>query len=313
MVLIGLLAAGAFLSAVNDIYQMRPASRDRPIKGYVQVVKIVLYVVGGVVILATLMGRSPLLYVSGIGALTAVLLLIFRDTILSFVASIQLGSYDLVRVGDWIEVPQYGADGDVVDIALHTVKVQNWDKTITTIPTHRLIDGSFKNWRSMPESGGRRIKRAVHIDMNTVRFLDEGDVARFERFALLTDYIRDKRKALAADAAARPAAEDLVVNARRLTNLGTFRAYVVQYLKQHPKVHKGLTLMVRQRDPTPDGLPLEVYAFSSDTDWVAYEGIQSDIFDHILAVAPEFGLRVFQHPTGRDFEAALRTARGAVG
>jgi miniconductance mechanosensitive channel len=310
MVLIAVSAATAFLSSVNDIYERRPEARNRPIKGFIQVVQIALFVTGGIVVLATLLDRSPLVFLSGIGAMTAVLLLIFRDTILSFVASLQMGSYDLVRVGDWIEAPQYGADGDVVDVALHTVKVQNWDKTITTIPTHKLIDGSFKNWRAMPESGGRRIKRAVFIDMNTVRFLEEADVERFERFALLTDYIRDKRAELAADAEARPVAEDLIVNARRLTNLGTFRAYLARYLKQHPKVHEGMTLMVRQRDPTPDGLPLEVYAFSNDTDWVSYEGIQSDIFDHILAVAPEFGLRVFQHPAGRDFEAAIGATRG---
>jgi miniconductance mechanosensitive channel len=203
MVLIAVSAATAFLSSVNDIYERRPEARNRPIKGFIQVVQIALFVTGGIVVLATLLDRSPLVFLSGIGAMTAVLLLIFRDTILSFVASLQMGSYDLVRVGDWIEAPQYGADGDVVDVALHTVKVQNWDKTITTIPTHKLIDGSFKNWRAMPESGGRRIKRAVFIDMNTVRFLEEADVERFERFALLTDYIRDKRAELAADAEAR--------------------------------------------------------------------------------------------------------------
>ncbi|NIM52041.1 MAG: mechanosensitive ion channel [Gemmatimonadales bacterium] len=306
MVMIGVLAAGSVLSAVNEIYATTPSFRGRPIKGYVQIAKILLYILGAVLAVATLIGESPLLFLSGIGAMTAVLLLIFRDTILSFVASLQMASYDLVRVGDWIEVPQYGADGDVVDIALHTIKVQNWDKTITTIPTHRLIDGSFKNWRGMSESGGRRIKRALYIDMNTIRFLEEADIERFESFALLRDYIRRKKTELAADAEGRRADPELVANARRLTNIGTFRAYVVNYLRQHPKVHRGMTLMVRQRDPTPDGLPLEIYAFSNDTEWVTYEGIQSDIFDHMLAVAAEFGLRVFQHPSGRDFEAALR-------
>lgn len=311
MVMIGVLAAGSVLSAVNEIYATTPSFRGRPIKGYVQIAKIVLYILGAVVAVATLIGQSPLLFLSGIGAMTAVLLLLFRDTILSFVASLQMASYDLVRVGDWIEVPQYGADGDVIDIALHTIKVQNWDKTITTIPTHRLIDGSFKNWRGMSESGGRRIKRALYIDMNTIRFLDEADIERFENFALLRDYIRRKKTELAADAGAGRADPELVANARRLTNIGTFRAYIVSYLRQHPKVHRGMTLMVRQRDPTPDGLPLEIYAFSNDTDWVMYEGIQSDIFDHMLAVAPEFGLRVFQHPSGRDFEAALRARADA--
>ena len=200
MVLICVLAANAFLSAVNDIYELRPEARNRPIKGFIQVVQIALVVIGGVAALATLLDRSPLVFLSGIGAMTAVLLLIFRDTILSFVASLQMGSYDLVRVGDWISVPQYGADGDVIDIALHTVKVQNWDKTITTIPTHKLVDGSFKNWRGMAESGGRRIKRSLSIDMNTVRFLDEADLDNYERFALLEDYIRGKREELAEDA-----------------------------------------------------------------------------------------------------------------
>ena len=313
MVLIGATAATAFLSAVNDIYELRPEARNRPIKGFVQVVQIALFIIGGIVALAALLDRSPLVFLSGIGAMTAVLLLIFRDTILSFVASLQMGSYDLVRVGDWISVPQYGADGDVIDIALHTVKVQNWDKTITTIPTHKLVDGSFKNWRGMADSGGRRIKRSLSIDMNTVRFLDEADLDRFERFALLGDYIRGKRQELAEDTAGGDADVAVSANRRQLTNLGTFRTYIENYLRQHAKVHQGMTLMVRQLDPTPDGLPLEIYAFTNDIDWVVYEGIQSDIFDHILAVAPEFDLRVFQQPSGRDFEAALGATHRAEG
>jgi miniconductance mechanosensitive channel len=308
ILLIALLSAGAFLSAANAIYSASPTGRERPVKGYIQVVKILLYVLGGVAIVATLIGQSPFVFLGGIGAMTAVLLLVFRDTILSFVASLQMASYDLVRVGDWIEVPQFGADGDVIDIALHTVKVQNWDLTVTTIPTHKLIDGSFKNWRSMSESGGRRVKRAVHIDMNTIRFLDDADLARFAEFPLLGEYMRRKREELAGAEAssAGDAAE------RRLTNVGTFRAYMVQYLRHHPKIHERMTLMVRQRDPTPDGLPLEIYAFANDTDWVTYEGIQSDIFDHLLAIAPAFGLRAFQHPAGQDFAAAIAQRGEAV-
>jgi len=305
IVLVALMSANALLTAINEIWASTPSGQDRPIKGYLQVVKLLLSVIGAIVIVAALIGRSPLYFLGGLGAMTAVLLIVFRDTILSFVASLQIASYDLIRVGDWIEVPQYGADGDVVDIALHTIKVQNWDKTITTVPTHRLVEGSFKNWRSMPESGGRRIKRALHIDMNTIRFLTDDDVERFEQFTLLRDYIRDKREELAADAASRAGEADVSVNKRRLTNLGTFRAYVVNYLRHHPRIHQGMTLMVRQRDPTPDGLPLEIYAFSNETAWVEYEGIQSDIFDHVLSVAPELGLRVFQHPAGRDFGAAF--------
>ena len=298
IILIALLSIGAFLSAANAIYASSPTGRDRPVKGYIQVVKIVLYVLGGIAIVATLIGQSPFVFLGGIGAMTAVLLLVFRDTILSFVASLQMASYDLVRVGDWIEVPRFGADGDVVDIALHTVKVQNWDKTVTTIPTHKLIDGSFKNWRAMSESGGRRIKRAIHIDMNTVRFLDAADLERFAEFPLLGEYMRRKREQLRGGSGTSSGGAE-----QRLTNVGTFRAYMVEYLRTHPKIHKRMTLMVRQRDPTPDGLPLEVYAFSNDTDWVTYEGIQSDIFDHLLAIAPSFGLRAFQHPTGQDFAA----------
>jgi miniconductance mechanosensitive channel len=309
MVLIGLAAAGAFLSAVSDLYSQTPAARNRPIKGYLQVVKIIMYVLGAVVIVATLLGRSPLVMLGGFGAMTAVLLLVFRDTILSFVASLQISSYDMVREGDWIEIPSLGVDGDVLDISLHTIKVQNWDKTIATVPTHKLIEGSFKNWRGMSDSGGRRIKRSVYVDMNTIRFLEEADIERFERFALLADYMRAKHDELAADTEERPADPELIANARRLTNIGTFRAYIANYLRQHRKIHRGMTLMVRQLNPTPDGLPLEIYAFSNDTDWIAYEGIQSDIFDHILAIAPEFDLRVFQHPAGRDFEAALGRSR----
>jgi miniconductance mechanosensitive channel len=313
MVMIGVSAATAFLSAVNDMYERRPEARSRPIKGFVQVVQIALFVIGGIVVLATLLDRSPLVFLSGIGAMTAVMMLIFRDTILSFVASLQMGSYDMVRVGDWIEVPQYGADGDVIDIALHTVKVQNWDKTITTIPTHKLVDGAFKNWRGMSESGGRRIKRSLSIDMNTVRFLDNADLDRFERFALLEDYVAGKRKELAEDAPRGDGNLDESVNRRQLTNLGTFRVYIENYLRQRPEMHQGMTLMVRQLDPNPDGVSLEIYAFTNITDWIAYERIQADIFDHVLAVAPEFGLRVFQHPAGSDFGAALGTAHGAGG
>ena len=232
--------------------------------------------------------------------------MVFRDTILSFVASLQIASNDMVRVGDWIEMPQFGADGDVVDIALHTVKVQNWDKTITTIPTHRLISDSFKNWRAMSESGGRRIKRALHLDMSSIRFLGDADIERFGKFVLLKDYISEKKAELEEyNKSVTDGDPNLVANARRLTNIGTFRMYVVQYLKANPKIHDNMTFLIRQLSPTANGLPLEIYVFSNDVNWVAYEGIQSDIFDHLLAIVPEFGLRVFQQPTGQDFQAAF--------
>jgi miniconductance mechanosensitive channel len=227
---------------------------------------------------------------------------VFKDTILSLVASVQLTSLDMVRVGDWIEMPQCGADGDVVDVALHTVSVQNWDKTITTIPTHRLITESFKNWRGMGESGGRRIKRDLRIDINSVRFLTAEETERFKRFALLTDYIDEKLAELAAynEGLGRDTEN---VNLRRLTNIGTFRAYVLSYLKHHPKIHDNMTLIVRQLRPTPTGLPLEIYAFTNITEWAVYEDIQADIFDHLLAVAGEFGLSLYQEPAGRDLSA----------
>jgi len=312
IVLVIVLAAGALLTALNDIYSERPEAASRPIKGYLQIVKIFLYIVAVILVISQLVGRSPVFFLSGIGALTAVILLIFRDTILSFVASIQIAMNDMVRIGDWIEMPKYGADGDVIDIALHTVKVQNWDKTITTIPTNALISDSFKNWRGMSEAGGRRIKRALNIDMSSVRFLEPAEIERFGRWELLGDYIETKTEEIQAYNEGRSLPSGVIPHQRRLTNLGTFRAYVVQYLRAHPDAHAGLTLMVRQLDPTAQGLPLQVYVFTRTTAWVAYEGIQSDIFEHLLSVLPEFGLRVFQQPTGTDVQALRRTAAAAA-
>jgi len=309
-----LLVAGrvaiAVLTAANELYTRRPENRDHPIKGYVQVLKILVASVTAVLILASLLDRSPLIFLSGLGAMTAVLLLIFRDTILSLVASVQITGNDMVRVGDWIEMPQYGADGDVIDVALHTVKVQNWDKTITTVPTHKLISDPFKNWRFMSLSGGRRVKRALFLDMSTVRFLEPGEIDRFEQFALLGDYVRDKRDEIEAHNAEQGRNPQLNADIRRLTNLGTFRVYIERYLRAHPHIHQEMTLLVRQLNPTPTGIPIEIYCFTNTTNWNAYEAIQADVFDHLLAIAPEFGLRVFQSPTGGDVtrlaEAATR-------
>jgi miniconductance mechanosensitive channel len=296
------LAAGALLSSVNSIYEQYPVATERPIKGFLQVAKIAMFVLTGVLIVATLTERNPVLLLSGLGAMTAVLLLVFKDTILSLVASVQLTSLDMVRVGDWVEMPQCNADGDVIDVSLHTVKIQNWDKTFTTIPTHRLIVDSFKNWRGMNESGGRRIKRELRIDINSVRFLTAEEVERFKGFALLKDYIDRKLEDLAAYNAV--VGEDTEnVNLRRLTNIGTFRAYILNYLKHHPKIHPDMTLMVRQLQSGPTGLPLEIYAFTNITEWSTYEDIQADIFDHLLAVAGEFGLSMYQEPAGRDLSA----------
>lgn len=210
------------------------------------------------------------------------------------VASVQISSNDIIRVGDWVEMPQLNADGDVIDIALHTVKVQNWDKTITTIPTKKLVTESFRNWRGMQESGGRRIKRALYLDQHSVGFLDDAAMARLECFGLLDDYLAGKREELAQWNARVAQAHPEVVNARRMTNLGTFRAYVERYLRSHPGINQDMTLMVRQLAPVPQGLPLEIYCFTASTAWVAYEAVQADVFDHLLAILPEFGLRVFQ-------------------
>jgi miniconductance mechanosensitive channel len=299
------LAIVAVLDMVNDIYQRRPDAATRPIKGYIQVVTIVVYAIAVLLMIATLLDRSPVILLSGLGALAAVLMLVFQDTILSLVASVQITSNDIVRVGDWVEMPQLNADGDVIDIALHTVKIQNWDRTITTIPTKRFISDSFKNWRGMQESGGRRIKRAVYLDQTSVHFLSKEEKEKLGRFSLLRDYLRDKQKEIdewnsqLADDGKEP------VNTRRITNLGTFRAYLVNYLRSSERVRQDMTMIVRLLGPGPEGVPLEIYCFTNTIQWVAYEGIQSDIFDHVLSILPEFGLRVFQQPSGEDFKHVL--------
>ncbi len=306
MVLMATMALTSLLSAANTIYSALPIAKLRPLKGFVQLVQILVWIIGAILIISALVDRSPLLLLSGFGAMTAILLLVFKDTILSLVASVQLTAQDMVRVGDWIEMPQFGADGDVIDVQLHTVKVQNWDKTITTIPTHRLISDSFRNWRGMSETGARRIKRAIFLDQNTIRFQSASEVEHFKRFALLRDYIDRKEKELVAYNASLGSAVDEAVNTRRLTNVGTFRAYAVNYLRHHPGIHKGMTLMVRQLEPGPEGLPLEIYCFTNTTVWTEYENIQADIFDHLLTIVPDFGLRLFQKPAGSDL-ALLKT------
>ena len=290
------------LNYANELYARRPEARSRPIKGYVQVVKIVVFCGAAILMIAVLIEQSPLLLLSGLGAMAAVLLLVFKDTILSLVASVQLTSNDMLRVGDWIEMPSMNADGDVIDIALHTVKVQNFDKTITTIPTHRLISDAYRNWRGMSESGGRRIKRALVIDQNAVRFLSGEEVAGLRRFRLLDEYLARKEAEIAEWNRHELSSDYDEINARRITNIGTLRAYVIAYLKSHPRIAGGgFTLMVRQLPPGPQGLPLEIYCFTDTVDWGQYESIQADIFDHLIAILPEFELRIFQEPSGLDF------------
>ena len=300
LLLVFLLSINSFITSINDIYSSSRYANRLSIKSYLQVLKLIINLLGVVTIIAVLSGQSPFYLLSGIGALTAVLVLVFKDTLLSFVSSIQISSNDLFKVGDWVEAPQFGADGDVIDIALHTVKIQNWDKTISIIPTHKLIDSSFKNWRGMSESGGRRIKRSINIDMNSIKFCDSRMLNRFRSFNSISDYIDTKLNEINKHNASLDG-EGSLVNGRSLTNIGTYRAYIKAYLRNHPDIHKDLTFLVRQLSPGPDGLPIEIYVFSSQTNWIEYESIQSDIFDHLLAIAAEFNLKVFQNPTGNDF------------
>jgi len=297
----------------NTLYEARPDAHKKPIKGYLQVLKIAVFVFAGIWIVATLVGAKFTHVLTGMGAMTAVTMLVFQDTIVSFVASVQISGDGRVRVGDWIEMPSQNADGDVIDIALHTITVQNWDKTVTTIPTKKLINDSFKNWRGMSEAGGRRIKRALYIDQKSVHFLEEADVERLEEFILLDEYLDHKKQELSTwnqRLSERGATER---NYRRVTNLGTFRMYVNQYLLNHPGIHKEMTLLVRQLQPGQTGIPLEIYCFTNDTRWAEYEKIQSDIFDHLLAILPEFGLQVFQAISDSPVRVQLSApAKGSV-
>nr|WP_312053927.1 mechanosensitive ion channel family protein [Brevundimonas diminuta] len=311
MVVAVAIGIGAGLDMANALYARSPRAHRRSIKGYLQVLKIVIYAIATILVIAALIDRSPLLLLSGLGALAAVLMLVFKDTILSLVASVQLNSNDMLRVGDWIEMPQVNADGDVIDIALHTVKVQNWDKTITTIPTWRLISESYRNWRGMQDSGGRRIKRSLLIDQTSARFLTEAERERMRRFLLIDDYLADKSAEMADWNAKLVEAGRDPVNMRRSTNIGAFRAYVQNYLENHPRIRQDMTLLVRQMQPTETGLPLEIYAFTATVAWAEYEAIQADIFDHLLAILPEFDLRLFQSPSGADFVQLRRPSLAA--
>ena len=302
------------LSGALNIYNSYDISRRRPMKTYVQVVKLFIYIAAVIMAVTELIGESPWPYLSGLGAITAVLMLMFQDTILGFIASVQINSNDLLRVGDWLEAPEFNADGHVIEIALHNIKVRNWDRTITTIPAHKLVSSSFKNWRGMFEGGGRRIKRSIWIDQTSVKFCTEAMIEKYKKIHVLKDYIERKQAEIAQYNAEHGIDDSVVVNGRRMTNLGTFRAYVNAYLRNHPGIHQGLTFLVRQLQPTRDGLPLEIYDFTKDTSWAAHEGVQADIFDHILAVVGEFDLRVAQDPTGYDlqrFTTLMENDKGA--
>ena len=294
-------SVNAFINSINEFYLNSNLSKRLSIKSYLQILKLIINILGVIIFIASLIGKSPIYLLSGIGALTAVLMLIFKDTILSFISSIQITSNDLFKVGDWVEAPQFNADGDVIDIALHTIKIQNWDKTIAVIPTHKLIDSSFKNWRGMSDSGGRRIKRAIYIDMNSIKFCDDVMISKFSKIDIISDYIDSKRKDIEKYNQSKNS-NDSLLNGRALTNIGTYRKYISSYLKNNSNINKDMTFLVRQLSPSSNGLPIEIYVFSSNTDWVEYEQIQSDIFDHLIASIKEFNLVLFQNPTGNDFK-----------
>ncbi len=302
MILVLLMLIDSILNALHEIYMKLPVSQGRNIKGYIQVVKIIFYAMGFILIISVFSGETPKVLMAGVGAMAAVLMLVFKDTILGFVASIQLSANKMVNVGDWISMPKYNADGDVIDISLNTVKVQNWDKTIATIPTYALVSESFNNWSGMEDSGGRRIKRSLNIDMNSVTFLDEAQIEKLGNFHLLKDYISNKQKEIAEFNKSLNLEEGTVTNGRKMTNLGTFRKYLEEYLQHHPMISNEMTFLVRHLQPTDKGLPVEIYVFSKDQAWANYEAIQADIFDHTLAILPEFDLHVFQSPSGSDFQ-----------
>lgn len=299
IITIGVFANG-IVRTIRDYLRTKKAFVDKPLDSYAQVVAIFIFFVCGIIVFTTLTGKSPYAFLISLGAASAVLMLVFKDTILGFVASVQVSANDMVRVGDWVEMPKYGADGDVLSINLNTVKVQNWDKTITTVPTYAFISDSFKNWRGMQESGGRRIKRSIYLKMNSFRFLEEEDLEKFKKYRLLKDYVLQKEKEIEEHNKG-VEAEFISANVRRLSNVGMFRVYVNNYLKEVEGVNKDMTIMVRQLAPTPHGLPMEIYCFTNDTRWLYYEGIVADIFDHLLTVVREFDLEVFEEPTGADF------------
>lgn len=302
---VGLIING-IMKSFRDHFKTQKAFADKPLDSYMQLITILIYFVCGVIIFSELTGKSPLAFLVSLGAASAILMLIFKDTILGFVASIQVSANDMVRVGDWVEMPKYGADGDVLSINLNTVKIRNWDKTITTVPTYAFINDSFKNWRGMSESGGRRIKRTINFKISSFKFCDEEMLNRFKKYRLIRDYIIEKEKEIAEHNAKLGDVDMSSVNIRRLTNIGVFRIYADRYISQKPEIHKEMTAMVRQLQPTSQGLPLEIYCFTKDVRWAFHEKVAADIFDHLLTVASEFELEIFEEPSGADFAKLLK-------
>jgi miniconductance mechanosensitive channel len=290
-----------FLNTLKYYSENTKLFKDNPLDSYFQLVKIAIYIIGGIIILSFLLNKSPLYFFSALGAMTVVLLLIFKDTIMGFVASIQLSANDMIRIGDWVSMPKYGADGDVIEMNLTTIKIQNWDKTITTIPTYAFISESFKNWRGMSESGGRRIKRSLNIKISSIKFCTPEMLERYKKFQLIKDYIEEKSNKIEEYNKENKIDKSYLINGRHLTNIGIFRVYAEAYVKINPDINLNMTCMVRQLLPTEKGLPIEIYTFSNSQEWVTYEGIMSDMFDHLIAAVSEFELEVFQNPTGTDF------------
>lgn len=305
MLFVAVLAVDSLLNAVQEVYRTFKVSKSVSITVFLQLIKIVTYFISILVGISILIDKSPAGLLTGLGAMSAVTMLVFKDAILGFVAGIQLSANRMVAVGDWIEVPSLGVDGDVVKVGLATVVIKNFDKTTTTLPTHKLITGAFKNWRGMQESGGRRIKRSISIDMTSVKFCSPEMIERFSKISLIQNYLKDRQTTIQEHNTNTNADKDTLINGRHMTNLGTFRAYIKAYLNNHSEISKSLTFLVRQLPPSESGIPIQIYVFSTDTAWVNYEGIQSDIFDHLLAVVPEFDLKVFQSPTGNDIQIGL--------
>jgi len=305
-IIIIMLVSLAFLDSILHIYGSYEISKSKPIKGYIQVAKILIYIIVALILISILIGKSPLLLLGGLGAFSAVLLLVFKDSILGLVAGVQLTSNDMLRVGEWISMPKYGADGTVLDISLTTIKIQNWDKTISTVPAYAMFTDSFKNWRGMEESGGRRIKRSINIDMSSIKFCTPEMLQKFERFQYVSGYVKDKENEVVLYNEKHNVDPTFLVNGRRQTNIGIFRAYLQGYLDKNPMISESMTFLVRHLQPSETGLPIEIYVFSKDQAWANYEAIQADIFDHVLAVIPEFELRVFQSPSGSDFSKIIK-------
>ena len=303
-IILSLLFFGhAFMGAVYTVYSETGRYRNRPLKGMVQTVQVLLWLVGAIVIIGELTDQNPMNLLASLGAMSAVLMLVFKDTIMGFVSGIQLSANNMLKVGDWIKMAKYGVDGTVTEVTLNTVKVRNWDNTVATLPPYLLVSDSFENWNAMRESGGRRVKRSINIDLHSVRFCTPEMLAKYRRISLLTAYIDQKEEELAAYNHERQIDDSIPVNGRRQTNLGVFRAYLVRYLYQLPTINKDMTCLVRHLQPTETGLPIEIYFFTTQTDWTLYEAVQADVFDHILAIIPEFDLAVFQNISGRDLRS----------